>query len=107
MSMEVKVTELYQARIVVENDSPHSSDPVGLPTNEELVQMVVSPAERYLQSIMKLGNRAVATHQQTTPDLRADLPYPDGCPDSESDLSPPARNPGSRMPARSDDPRRY
>src|ERR1700730_575945 len=39
--------------------------------------MVVCPTERYLQDIMKLGYRAVASHQQATPDLGTDLSYPD------------------------------
>jgi hypothetical protein len=39
--------------------------------------MFICPAERNLKRIMELGNRAVAAHEQTTPDLGADFPYPD------------------------------
>ena len=39
--------------------------------------MVVCPTERNLQGIMQLGNRAVAAHEQATPDLGTDFPYPD------------------------------
>src|SRR6266581_4550879 len=49
----------------------------GLPSNEELVQMLICPAESNLKRVMKLGNGAVAAHEKATPDLGADLPYPD------------------------------
>jgi hypothetical protein len=39
--------------------------------------MLIGPAERNLQDVMKLGNRAVATHEQATPNLGTNLPYPD------------------------------
>ena len=47
------------------------------PTDEELVQMVIRPTERNLQRFMKLGKRAVAAHEQATPNLGTNLPYPD------------------------------
>lgn len=74
---EVKVAELYLARIIVEHDAANSPNPVWLPSDEELVQVLVRPAKCHLQDLMQLSNSAVASHEQTTPDLRADSPYPD------------------------------
>ncbi len=77
LAAEVKVTELYLARIIVEDDATNSPNPIRLPTNEELVQVLIRPAECHLQDVMKLGNRAVASYEQATPNLRADFSYPD------------------------------
>ena len=74
---EVEVPQLDLVRIVVEAHSSGSSDPVRFPANEELVQMLIRPAERNLQRVMKLGNRAIATHEQATPNLGTNLAYPD------------------------------
>ena len=74
---EVKVTQLDLVRIVVEAHPSGSPDPVRFPANEELVQMLIRPAERNLQRVMKLGNRAVAAHEQATPNLGTDVAYPD------------------------------
>src|SRR5438270_8078725 len=64
-------------RIIVKAHPSRSPDPVRFPANEELVQMLIRPAERNLQRVMKLGNRAVATHEQATPNLGTDVAYPD------------------------------
>ncbi len=37
--------------------------------------MLIRPAERNLQRVMKLGKRAVAAHEQATPNLGTDVPY--------------------------------
>src|SRR5258708_24466621 len=39
--------------------------------------MLIRPAEYDLQRLMQLSNRAVAPHEQTTPDLGTDFAYPD------------------------------
>ena len=39
--------------------------------------MLIGPAERNLKSVMKLGYRAVAAHEQATPNLGTDVAYPD------------------------------
>jgi hypothetical protein len=38
--------------------------------------VLIHPAESNLQGVMKLGNRAVAAHEQATPNLGTNLPYP-------------------------------
>jgi hypothetical protein len=68
---------MYLVRIVVKAHPSRSPDPIWFPMNEELVQMVICPAKCDLQGVMKLGNRAVAAHEQATPNLRTNLPYPD------------------------------
>src|SRR6266571_9419089 len=73
----MEVPQLYLVRIVVEAHPSRSPDPIRFPTNEELVQMVIHPAESNLQDVMKLGNRAVAAHEQATPNLGTNLAYPD------------------------------
>jgi hypothetical protein len=74
---EVEVPQPDLVRIVVEAHSSGSADPVRFPANEELVQMLIRPAERNLQRVMQLGNGAVAAHEQTTPNLGTDVAYPD------------------------------
>ena len=64
-------------RIVAEADSSRSPDLVRLASNEELMQVLVRPAKSDLKCVMKLGNGAVAAHEQATPDLGTDLSYPD------------------------------
>jgi hypothetical protein len=39
--------------------------------------MLIRPTEHNLQGVMKLGNRAVAAHEQATPNLGTNLSYPD------------------------------
>jgi len=39
--------------------------------------MLIHPTERNLKSVMKLGNRTVASHEQSTPNLGTDVAYPD------------------------------
>src|SRR5690349_14888262 len=73
--MEVQLRDLVW--IVVEAHPSGSRDPIRFPTNEELAQMVIGPAECHLQSVMKLGDRAVAAHKQATPNLGTDVAYPD------------------------------
>src|SRR5215471_18643851 len=67
LPVEVEVPQLDLVRIVVEADPSRSRDPIRFSTNKESVQMVIGPAERNLQRVMKLGNRAVAAHEQATP----------------------------------------
>src|SRR6266700_6365844 len=74
---EVEVPQLDLMGIVVEAHPSGSRDPVRFPPNEELVQMLIRPAKRNLQRVMKLGNRAVAAHEQATPNLGTDVAYPD------------------------------
>ncbi len=74
---EMEITKLHLMRIVAEADSSWSPYPVGLPSNEKLMQVLIGPAKRNLKRVVKLGNRAVAAHEKTTPDLGTDLPYPD------------------------------
>ena len=64
-------------RIVAETYAAGLPYSVGLPSDEELVQMLICPAKSNLKRVMKLGNGAVAAHEQTTPNLGTDLPYPD------------------------------
>ena len=73
----MEVPQLDLVRIVVEAHPSGSRDPIRFPANEELVQMLIRPAERNLQRVMKLGNRAVAAHEQATPNLGTDVAYPD------------------------------
>jgi hypothetical protein len=42
----------------------------------EQMQMLVASAEGNLQRLMQIGDRAVATHQQTAPNHRTDLANP-------------------------------
>jgi hypothetical protein len=77
LEAEVKIMEVNLARIIVEDDATNPPNPIWLPTNEESMQMFICPIKRDLQDVMKLGNRAIAAYQQATPDLRADLSYPD------------------------------
>jgi hypothetical protein len=74
---EVEVIESHLMRIVAETYATGLPHPVGLASNEELVQMLICQAKSNLKRVMKLGNGAVAAHEQATPDLGADLPYPD------------------------------
>src|SRR5258708_1462608 len=74
---EVEVPQMDPVRIVVEAHPSGSPDPIWFPANEESVQMLIRPAERNLQDVMKLGNRAVAAHEQATPNLGTNLAYPD------------------------------
>ena len=74
---EVEVTETHLMLIVAETDSAGLPFPIRLAPNEELVQMLIRPAERNLQGVMKLGNRAVAAHEQATPNLGTNVAYPD------------------------------
>src|SRR5438876_4617508 len=74
---EVEVPQLDLVRIVIEAHPSGSPDPIWFPANEELVQMLIRPAERNLQGVMKLGNRAIAAHEQATPALGTDVAYPD------------------------------
>jgi hypothetical protein len=41
------------------------------------MQVLFGPAERDLQYVVELDNGAIASHEQTTPDPRAHLAYPD------------------------------
>jgi hypothetical protein len=63
--------------VVVKADPSRSPDPIGFPTNEELMQMLILPVEDHLKRVIRLGNGAVVAHEQTTPDLRTDLLYPE------------------------------
>lgn len=56
----MKITELDLARIIIEDNASNSRDPIRLPTNEELMQMIICPTKHNLQNVMKLGNRTVA-----------------------------------------------
>ena len=73
---EVEVTQSYLMGIVAEASASRFPDPVRLASNEELMQMLIGPVKSNLKDLMKLGNGAVASHEQTTPDLRTDLSYP-------------------------------
>jgi len=74
---EMEVPQLHLVRIVIEDHPSRSPNPIRFPADEESVQMLIRPAERNLQRVMKLGNRAVAAHEQATPNLGADVAYPD------------------------------
>ncbi len=41
------------------------------------MEVLIRPAKSDLKRVMKLGNGAVAAHQQATPDLGTDFSYPD------------------------------
>ena len=59
---ERKIAELYLMRIVAEANSPWFPYPVGLPSNEELMLMLIRPAKSDLKCVMKLRNGAVAAY---------------------------------------------
>ncbi len=74
---EVEVAEPHLMRIVAETYAAGLPHPIRFASNEELVQMLICPAQRNLKRVMKLGNGAVAARQEATPDLWTDLSYPD------------------------------
>lgn len=74
---EVEVTESYLMWVVVEAYSPWFPYPIGFASNEELMQVLIGPAECDLKCVVELGNGAVAAHEQATPDLGTNLAYPD------------------------------
>lgn len=41
------------------------------------MKVLIGPAEGYLKRVVELGNRAIASHEQATPDLRTNFAYPD------------------------------
>jgi hypothetical protein len=77
LAAEMEITQLHSMGIVVKAHPSRLPHSVGLSPNEELVQVFIHPAEYDLQGVMKLSYRAVAPHEQATPDLGTDLPYPD------------------------------
>lgn len=74
---EMEVTELHLMGIIVEAWPSRLPYAVGLAPNEESMEMLVGPAESYLKRVVELGNRAVTSHEQATPDLGTDFSYPD------------------------------
>ncbi|HLQ30535.1 MAG TPA: hypothetical protein VK140_14985 [Ktedonobacteraceae bacterium] len=64
-------------RIVTEADPSWFPDPIRFPSNNELMEVLISPAKSDLKRVMELGNGAVAAYQKATPDLRTDFSYPD------------------------------
>jgi hypothetical protein len=77
LEAEVKIMEVDLMGIIVEDHATNSPDPIRLPPDKKLMQMLIRPAEYHLEDLMQLGNSTVASHEQTTPDLRANLSYPD------------------------------
>ncbi len=73
----MKVTQLHLMGIVIEAYPSRFPYSVGFAPNEELMKVLIGPAEGYLKRVVELGNRAVALHEQTTPDLGTHLAYPD------------------------------
>ncbi len=74
---EMKIAELHLMRIVTEADPSWFPDPIRFPSNNELMEVLISPAKSDLKRVMELGNGAVAAYQKATPDLRTDFSYPD------------------------------
>ena len=60
------------AWIVAEQDATRVIDPIVLTMNGELIQMLIAPAHRNLKNVVQICDRAVATHQQPSPDHRTD-----------------------------------
>lgn len=73
----MEVPQLDLVRIVVKAQPSRSRNPIWLAPNKEAVQMLIRPAERNLQGVVKPGDGAVAAHEQATPNLGTNVAYPD------------------------------
>jgi hypothetical protein len=77
MQPEVKVCEVHLVGVVTEADASYLGNSVLFPLDAELVEVGTGPAYSDLEGIVQVGNGAVTTDQQTTPDHRADAEQDD------------------------------
>src|SRR6476469_1421614 len=58
--------------VVTEADATRVVDTIVLAMDRESVEVFVTPAHRNLQNVMQVGDSAVPTHQEPSPNHRAD-----------------------------------
>lgn len=73
---EVKVGELYLARIVVKAYATDAAQAIVFPTDAKAMQVGIIPAQGDLRSMMEISDGAVTAHQEQTPDQGRDLAQP-------------------------------
>jgi hypothetical protein len=69
---EAKVCKAHLMRVVTEADASDLGNAVLFPVDAELVEVGIGPAHRHLEDMVQIGDGAVTTDEQTTPDHRAD-----------------------------------
>ena len=74
---EAKVGQAYVSGIVTEADPAVMPDAVLAAVDDEAVQVLVGPAQDSLQSVVEIGDGAVAANEQAAPDQRADAAQDD------------------------------